>query len=193
MDKPEWYLERAPLGQVPALELLDGRILFESDVISDYLDEAYPEHRIVPDDPFARAELKIQRAPWSNVRHSAMSHSQTYSAFCFMVSFIYICENDHKNHLILKYVLKENKNLQSYETQLAKCSEETPSLISVRTTDRLHEVRGCFKSAYVLVIFRAFQVSFLNKLYTSFYVDLQFLTIYLTHTFKEKFYMMLTI
>ena len=67
-DKPDWFLERNPLGQVPVLELPDGRILYESDVICDYLDEAYHEGRIVPDDPFTRAELKIQRAPWSGVR-----------------------------------------------------------------------------------------------------------------------------
>ena len=73
-DKPEWFLELAPLGKVPALELPDGRILYESDVICDYLDEAYPEQRIVPDDPFTRAELRIQRAPWSDVRQQYGMH-----------------------------------------------------------------------------------------------------------------------
>ena len=73
-DKPEWFLELAPLGKVPALELPDGRILYESDVICDYLDEAYPEQRIVPDDPFTRAELRIQRAPWSDVRQQYDMH-----------------------------------------------------------------------------------------------------------------------
>jgi glutathione S-transferase len=39
--KPDWFLKISPLGKVPLLKV-DGTILFESAVIAEYLDEAYP-------------------------------------------------------------------------------------------------------------------------------------------------------
>ncbi|EBA15264.1 glutathione S-transferase [Roseobacter sp. SK209-2-6] len=38
-DKPEWFLELSPTGQVPMLITEDGEALFESDAIVEYLDE----------------------------------------------------------------------------------------------------------------------------------------------------------
>ena len=55
--RPEWfYPERTPVGLVPVLEHDDGRILYESLIICDYLDEVYPEHRLTPSDPFLKAK-----------------------------------------------------------------------------------------------------------------------------------------
>ena len=52
--KPE-HLARNPFGQVPVLELDDGRFLFESLPIIDYLEELHPEPSIWGGDPGARA------------------------------------------------------------------------------------------------------------------------------------------
>lgn len=41
-DKPAWFLELSPNGQVPILVTEDGQPLFESDSIVEYLDEVYP-------------------------------------------------------------------------------------------------------------------------------------------------------
>lgn len=41
-DKPRWFLELSPTGQVPVLVTDDGTALFESDAISEYLDEISP-------------------------------------------------------------------------------------------------------------------------------------------------------
>ena len=38
-NKPAWFLEASPNGQVPILIIDDGEILFESDAIVEYLDE----------------------------------------------------------------------------------------------------------------------------------------------------------
>ena len=38
-DKPAWFLEASPNGQVPILITDDGQVLFESDAIVEYLDE----------------------------------------------------------------------------------------------------------------------------------------------------------
>jgi len=40
-NKPDWFLEISPLGKVPVL-CVDGRPLFESSVITEYLDEISP-------------------------------------------------------------------------------------------------------------------------------------------------------
>lgn len=49
-----------PQGLVPTLEI-DGHVLGQSLAIIDYLDARFPEPRLIPDDPLARA-LTLQRA-----------------------------------------------------------------------------------------------------------------------------------
>ncbi|UWQ74172.1 glutathione S-transferase family protein [Leisingera sp. M658] len=52
-DKPEWFRSLSPLGRVPVLET-GGRVLFESQVIAEYLDETTPGS-LHPADPLERA------------------------------------------------------------------------------------------------------------------------------------------
>lgn len=46
-------------GKVPCLELDNGEVLYESLVVADYLDEKYPEPRLYPLDPLAKAKDKL--------------------------------------------------------------------------------------------------------------------------------------
>jgi len=55
MDKPDWFLAASPNGQVPILIEPSG-VLFESGPISEYVDEAYGDFRLHPEDPFQRAQ-----------------------------------------------------------------------------------------------------------------------------------------
>lgn len=41
-DKPDWFLEISPTGQVPVLITERGEVLFESDAIVEYLEEVTP-------------------------------------------------------------------------------------------------------------------------------------------------------
>ncbi len=41
-DKPQWFLDVSPHGQVPILITDNGTVLFESDAIAEYLEEAFP-------------------------------------------------------------------------------------------------------------------------------------------------------
>jgi glutathione S-transferase len=52
------FLARTPLGKVPFLELDDGRRLAESEVILEYLEEAYPRKPLLPGDPWERAKVR---------------------------------------------------------------------------------------------------------------------------------------
>lgn len=60
-DKPHWFLEIAPTGKVPVLQVVgdDGRthILFESAVIAEYLDEIAGQP-LLPREPLPRARQR---------------------------------------------------------------------------------------------------------------------------------------
>lgn len=56
-QKDEW-LARSPIGKVPILELDGGRRIAESEVICEYLEEAYPQKPLLPEDPYERAKVR---------------------------------------------------------------------------------------------------------------------------------------
>jgi glutathione S-transferase len=53
------YFAVNPMGRVPALVLDDGRALPESEVICEYLEDAYPEPSLRPADPWDRAQARL--------------------------------------------------------------------------------------------------------------------------------------
>lgn len=55
-QKDEW-LARSPVGKVPILEL-DAGALSESQVILEYLEDAYPQKPLYPKEPMARARVR---------------------------------------------------------------------------------------------------------------------------------------
>jgi len=52
------YLRINPLGVIPTLILDDGRSLYESGTICEYLDEAHPDPPLRPADPYERAVMR---------------------------------------------------------------------------------------------------------------------------------------
>ncbi len=50
-------LERSPMGKIPFLETPHGT-LTESAVCAEYIEQAYPNHPLLPTDPFAAAKVK---------------------------------------------------------------------------------------------------------------------------------------
>jgi glutathione S-transferase len=57
-DRPAWLYEKNPTGKVPVLEE-DGRLLAESAVIMEFLEERYPEPSLLPPDPADRAAVRL--------------------------------------------------------------------------------------------------------------------------------------
>lgn len=52
-NKPEWFLKISPLGKVPVLAV-GGANIFESSIINEYIDEAYPPN-LHPKEPIFKA------------------------------------------------------------------------------------------------------------------------------------------
>jgi glutathione S-transferase len=56
-SQEEEYRKRSPMGKVPYLEV-DGEFLCESQVICEYLEDAYPQVPLYPKDAFERARVR---------------------------------------------------------------------------------------------------------------------------------------
>ena len=55
-QKDEW-VGRSPMGKVPVLEA-NGTTISESEVICEYLEDAFPQKPLLPKDPVARARVR---------------------------------------------------------------------------------------------------------------------------------------
>ena len=62
------HLARNPYGKIPVIED-DGKLLFESCIINEYLDEKYPNPPLQPKDPYLRARGRILIAYFLNYLH----------------------------------------------------------------------------------------------------------------------------
>ncbi|XP_010378810.2 glutathione S-transferase omega-1-like isoform X2 [Rhinopithecus roxellana] len=58
-NKPEWFFKKNPFGLVPVLENSQDQLIFESPITCEYLDEAYPGKKLLPDDPYEKACQKM--------------------------------------------------------------------------------------------------------------------------------------
>lgn len=56
-DRSPELLAKSPLGKVPFFEI-DGKALFESQVMLDYVESAYPQKPLIPSDPFEAARIR---------------------------------------------------------------------------------------------------------------------------------------
>lgn len=53
------FLKLNPFRLTPVLELENGATIYESTVINEYLEDAYPEPAMLPKDPYERARVRL--------------------------------------------------------------------------------------------------------------------------------------
>lgn len=56
-QKPRWFLEISPHGKVPLLRH-DDKLVWESTIIAEYVEEAFPERPLLPRQPHERAQAR---------------------------------------------------------------------------------------------------------------------------------------
>src|SRR3990167_1921138 len=78
-QKPE-YLKLNPNAVVPTL-VDNATVIIESTVICEYLDDAYPEPRLRPTDPAARARMRLWTKQLDEGVHAATSVASSAIAF----------------------------------------------------------------------------------------------------------------
>lgn len=66
-EKPEWFLEKNPLGLVPTLETEVGEVVYDSPITCDYLDEVYPEKKLLPPTPLGKAQQRMMLEHFSKI------------------------------------------------------------------------------------------------------------------------------
>ncbi|NQV56056.1 MAG: glutathione S-transferase family protein [Rhodospirillales bacterium] len=77
-----WYLKINPNGVVPSLDH-DGRIIIESCVILEYLEDVFPDVPLRPEDPAARAAMRVWLDKSESVVHkniNIISHNRFMAA-----------------------------------------------------------------------------------------------------------------
>ncbi len=80
-QRQDWYLQINPLDVVPAL-VHDGHTVIHSTVMTEYLDDAFPDIPLMPKDPFSRARRRL----WARRIDDEM-HIPHISAISFIVAF----------------------------------------------------------------------------------------------------------
>lgn len=56
--KQPWYIELNPTGVVPTA-IIDGRTIFDSSVINEYIDAIHPDPSLVPRDAWGQAQMRM--------------------------------------------------------------------------------------------------------------------------------------
>jgi len=105
-NKPDWFAEVSPYGKVPSIRH-DGRIVYESTIINEYLDEVFPEPALMPTDSHARAMGRI----WMDYGNTRFN----------VASFKLLRENDTANQGTLRTELDES--LKFMEEGMAKLGD----------------------------------------------------------------------
>ncbi len=57
-ERPAWFAQISPYGKVPVVRH-EGRVVYESAIINQYLDEVFPQPLMMPADAYGRAQARI--------------------------------------------------------------------------------------------------------------------------------------
>jgi glutathione S-transferase len=113
------FLKLNPYRLTPVLELADGRTIYESTVINEYLEEAYPEPPMLPKDAYERARVRMIEDTTDQYLYAAMRDFRT-AQFEYAPPFLVRKKADEVDHKLLESGrAKIHEHLTRLEEELA--------------------------------------------------------------------------
>lgn len=90
-----------PFRLTPVLQLEDGRTIYESTVINEYLEEVYPEPAMLPRDPYERARVRMIEDTTDQQVYQTL-RGLTTSQFEYAPPFLIRKKPDQVDHTLLE-------------------------------------------------------------------------------------------
>uniref|UniRef100_F7AV59 Glutathione S-transferase omega n=1 Tax=Ciona intestinalis TaxID=7719 RepID=F7AV59_CIOIN len=93
LSKPKWYFTKNPMGKVPTIEI-DDVVIYESDIVSEYVDAVYPGRKLCTTNALKSAKEKMFLVYWGNncvvnyykyARELKNNDQEAKDAFCALV------------------------------------------------------------------------------------------------------------
>jgi glutathione S-transferase len=113
------FLKLNPFRLTPVLELEDGATIYESTVINEYLEEAYPEPAMLPKEPFERARIRMIEDTTDQYVYLALREFRM-SQFDFTPPFLVRKKADEIDRKLLESSrVKLHEHLSRLEAELA--------------------------------------------------------------------------
>ena len=108
-----------PFRLTPVLELEDGGTIYESTVINEYLEEAYPAPPMLPKDPYDRARIRMIEDSTDQYVYVALREFRT-AQFEYAPPFLVRKKADEVDHKLLESSrVKLHEHLTRLESELA--------------------------------------------------------------------------
>ena len=108
-----------PFRLTPVLELEDGGTIYESTVINEYLEEAYPTPAMLPKDPYERARIRMIEDGTDQYVYLALRDFRT-AQFEYAPPFLVRKKADEVDHKLLESSrVKLHEHLTRLESELA--------------------------------------------------------------------------
>ena len=57
-NKPDWFQKVSPYSKVPVVKIGE-KVVWESSIINEFIDESFPDRPMMPKDPYLRAQARI--------------------------------------------------------------------------------------------------------------------------------------
>ncbi len=107
-----------PFRKTPVLVLEDGRTIYESTVINEYLEEVYPKPAMLPKDPYERARVRMIEDTFDQYFYPAQ-RDFTNSQFEYQPPFLIRKKADKVDHKLLEEArMRLHEQLQRLEQEV---------------------------------------------------------------------------
>jgi glutathione S-transferase len=113
------FLKLNPFRLTPVLELEDGATVYESTVINEYLEDAFPEPAMLPKDPYDRARIRMIEDTTDQYVYTTLREFRM-AQFEYAPPFLVRKKADEVDHKLLEASrVKLHEHLTRLESELA--------------------------------------------------------------------------